>query len=121
MRGDLNVTSIPCDITNNICRIPVPSPGFALVFFSSSDEQLTISQASQTFATTAYSKAHNTVQYDPAVVATSNGHNAGLLAQKLGSTSPGALKNGASAELVSIGLTAVVLGFGGAVWTVLSS
>ncbi|KAF8949995.1 glycoside hydrolase family 79 protein [Flammula alnicola] len=72
--GTLNVTSITCDTTANNCVIPVPAPGFALVFFDTSVPQLSVGQATQTFATTAKTKVRNTATVDPSVLATSNGH-----------------------------------------------
>ncbi|KAF8800345.1 glycoside hydrolase family 79 protein [Phlegmacium glaucopus] len=84
-RGSLNITTINCDTTANQCIIPVPAPGFALVFFSSSSPALSVGQATQTFSTSAYTKAHNTAQVDPSVLATSNGHSGAT--RQLGSTS----------------------------------
>ncbi|KAF6757669.1 hypothetical protein DFP72DRAFT_890314 [Ephemerocybe angulata] len=100
LRGNLDVVSIACNTGENTCRIPVPSPGFALVFFNSNDPLLT----------------HNTLSIDWASVATSNGHNAGQLEKALGSTSPGAVKSLAVSERVS----RVVSGLAGAAvaaWT----
>lgn len=85
-RGTLNVTSITCDTSANTCSIPVPAPGFALVFLSSPDPDLNLGQATKTFSTTAYTKNHNTATIDSAVLATSNGHS-GAGRAVLGSTS----------------------------------
>ena len=84
-RGTLNITTIDCDTTANQCIIPVPSPGFALVFLSTSSPALSIGQATQTFSTTAYTKTHNTATVDPDVLATSNGHSGAT--RQLGNTS----------------------------------
>ncbi|KAH9476802.1 Beta-glucuronidase [Psilocybe cubensis] len=73
-KGELNVTTINCDTVASTCIIPIPAPGFALVFFNNAAEQLTIGQATQTFGTTAFSRGHNTATVDPAVLQTSNGH-----------------------------------------------
>ncbi|KXN82401.1 hypothetical protein AN958_02606 [Leucoagaricus sp. SymC.cos] len=89
-KGDLNVVDIPCDTTNNACTIPVKSPGFALVFFDSNNEFVTLGQASETFATTAHTKTANTATIDPSVLATSNGHS-GQQRVALGSTSKGSV------------------------------
>jgi hypothetical protein len=86
-RGTLNVTTINC--VNNVCTIPVPSPGFALVFLAPSpklDPFISMSRATKTFATTAYSRAKNTARVAPGVLATSNGHS-GVDRENLGSTS----------------------------------
>lgn len=86
-RGSLNITTITCNTTSNQCTIPIPSPGFALVFFnaSSSPQAISIGQATQTFSTTAYMrKGHPTVDAD--TLATSNGHS-GVTREFLGSTS----------------------------------
>lgn len=116
LRGNLDVVSIACNTGENTCRIPVPSPGFALVFFNSNDPLLTVSQSPTTFTSTAFSNKHNTLSIDWASVATSNGHNAGQLEKALGSTSPGAVKSLAVSERVS----RVVSGLAGAAvaaWT----
>jgi len=109
LRGKLSVTTIDCDTVNNQCRIPVPAPGFALAFLDNGDAQISKAQATQTFATTAYLKKHNTVTYDPAVVATSNGENSGMLRHKLGSTSPGALDDVNGAMGARVGAVSILL------------
>jgi len=95
-RGTLNVITINC--INNGCTIPVPAPGFALVFFpptsSSSppqDPYISMSQATKTFSTSAYTRTLNTARVPPSVLATSNGHS-GVDREQLGSTSSN-LKN----------------------------
>ncbi|KAF8529719.1 glycoside hydrolase family 79 protein [Hysterangium stoloniferum] len=89
-QGTLENVTINCDTTNNVCSVPVPAPGFALVFLT--DEALEESTpnptAHLTFATTVTTVSlRNTVTIDPAVLATSNGH--GGLNQQRGSTSFG--------------------------------
>jgi len=116
-KGDLNVTNIQCNTGANSCTIPVPSPGFALVFFGD-DPSLSIGQATQTFATTAHTKTRNTlVGPDPAVMATSNGHSA--KDRKMGSTSPGSIPNG-DMRLRAMGgfatITALITGFFWVLW-----
>jgi len=91
-RGTLNVTTISC--VNNGCTIPVPAPGFALVFLSNSsssssppqDPYISMSQATKTFSTSAYTKTLNTARVAPSILATSNGHS-GVDREHLGSTS----------------------------------
>ncbi|PPR05779.1 hypothetical protein CVT24_006842 [Panaeolus cyanescens] len=104
--GDLNVVNIPCTTTNGngngntmSCTIPLRAPSLALVFLptSSSDPLLNLGQATQTFSTSAYTRLHNTARLDPSAVAVSNGHSGKERDEKgLGSTSPGALRNGAA-------------------------
>jgi hypothetical protein len=71
--GTLDVQTVPCDQTNNVCQVKVPAPGFALVFLT--DDSLSESNQgpTTTFATTAYTKQHGTATIDPSVLATSNG------------------------------------------------
>jgi hypothetical protein len=96
-RGTLNVTTINCS-NNGACIIPIPAPGFALVFLSNStstsppqDPYISLSQATKTFSTSAYTKTINTAAVPSAVLATSNGHS-GIDREQLGSTSAN-LKN----------------------------
>jgi len=67
-RGTLNVTTINCDTTANTCIVPVNAQGFALVFFDTIAEPLSIGQATATFATTAHTKLHNTATFDPVAI-----------------------------------------------------
>ena len=97
--GNLNVTTINCNVDNNACTIPVPAPGFALVFLSNSsssssppqDPYISMSQATRTFSTSAYTKTLHTAMVPASVLATSNGHS-GINREQLGSTSSN-LKN----------------------------
>jgi len=85
-RGAINVTTINC-VNNNECTIPIPAPGFALVFFpSSAPAYISMSQATKTFSTSAYTKTKNTARVGPYALATSNGHS-GVDREQLGSTS----------------------------------
>ncbi|KAF5319596.1 hypothetical protein D9619_008683 [Psilocybe cf. subviscida] len=56
-KGDLDVKTITCDIQGKECIVPVPAPGFALVFFDTATPDIDIGQATQTFATTQGAKA----------------------------------------------------------------
>ncbi|KAH6912214.1 hypothetical protein BKA70DRAFT_1384741 [Coprinopsis sp. MPI-PUGE-AT-0042] len=96
LKGDLNVTSVDCNVAENTCRIHVPAPGFALVFFNPDDEGVRVSQAESTFATTVHLKSHNTATVDAAALATSNGHSGKERAAMMGGTSLGFRKNAAS-------------------------
>ncbi|KAJ3569540.1 hypothetical protein NP233_g4984 [Leucocoprinus birnbaumii] len=79
LKGSLNVVSITCTPSTTTadsesCIIPVPAPGFALVFLNPDDAFTSLGQASSTFTTTAWTKKHNTATVDPKVLETSNGH-----------------------------------------------
>jgi hypothetical protein len=90
-RGTLNVTTINCNA--GTCVVPVPAPGFALVFLDNGADQIKIGQATQTFSTTARTKAHNTATVDQAVLATSNGHSGMNRNSGFGSTSAGSVNS----------------------------
>ncbi|KAF9449694.1 glycoside hydrolase family 79 protein [Macrolepiota fuliginosa MF-IS2] len=109
LRGNLNVVDIPCDTANNACTIPVPAPGFALVFFNSGDEFASLGQASSTFATSAHTKTINTITIDPSLLATSNGHSA-KDRKTFGSTSKGGQKANAGGRVRGEMMGAIVLG-----------
>lgn len=116
-RGSLNVTTINCDTTANTCVVPVPAPGFALVFFDANAEPLSIGQATETFSTTARTKFHNTATYDPVALSTSNGHS-GMSKNGFGSTSVGSISKatrGMTAGGVGVMLGSAILG---GVWIV---
>lgn len=118
-KGDLNVTTINCNTNAGTCTIPVPSPGFALVFLDNNNPEASVGQATQTFATTAYTRTHNTVFVDPTVVANSNGHS-GISREGLGSTSQGSVSAAQRRASVGTGGMITLLGavmLGGA-WVV---
>jgi hypothetical protein len=71
-RGDESVTTIQCDQTGGTCNIPVPAPGFALVFFNPGTDLPSVATTATFATTTATGIRHASV--DPSVVATSNGH-----------------------------------------------
>ncbi|KAF4612358.1 hypothetical protein D9613_003768 [Agrocybe pediades] len=119
-RGDLNVTTINCDTAANSCTVPVPSPGFALVFLDNSTPQIEIGQASQTFATTAHTRVRNTATVDPVVLATSNGHS-GMNRAGFGSTSHGSVSAAQrQTEVATAGLTVLGAMVLGCAWVVRS-
>lgn len=107
LKGDLNVTSIDCNVSENTCRIPVPAPGFALVFFNPDDEAVGVAQAEATFATTVHLKSHNTATVDAAALATSNGHSGKERAAQMGGTSLGFRKGAASGMVERVRSAAV--------------
>ncbi|KAG1733524.1 glycoside hydrolase family 79 protein [Suillus lakei] len=86
--GTLDVQTIPCDQTNNVCQIKVPAPGFALVFLTDNALSESDQSPTMTFSTTAYTNLHGpTITIDPSVLATSNGEKG--LADALAGTSKG--------------------------------
>ncbi|KIJ61735.1 glycoside hydrolase family 79 protein [Hydnomerulius pinastri MD-312] len=91
--GNVDIQTITCDQTNNVCNVKVPAPGAALVFLS--DQALAESDQgpTMTFPTTAYTKVQNTATIDPSVLATSNGNKG--LADSLAGTSKGRNFSGA--------------------------
>ena len=81
----------------NICTIAVPTPGFALVFFSDEAyEDPTPSGNTITFATAARTRTINTATIDPEALATSNGHS-GKDRADMTSTSKGRVNAGRDA------------------------
>jgi hypothetical protein len=115
-KGELNVTTIQCGPQG--CVVPVPAPGFALVFIDTNSPAAAIGQATKTFATTAHTNAHNTVRYDPTAVATSDGHS-GANRDKLGSTNYGSLNvHSAATSARPLDMRVVLLGsmLAGALW-----
>ena len=113
LKGDLHLEDVPCDQANNVCRVRVPAPGFALVFMSDDAARESEPASTATFATTAITKYKNTATVDPAVLATSNGNKG--MGGKWGSTSYGS-GNSAVGRATYPGLGAllgVVVGVGG--------
>ncbi|TEB29048.1 glycoside hydrolase family 79 protein [Coprinellus micaceus] len=102
LKGDHNATTVHCDVSANVCRIPLRAPSFALVFMDSTSPE--VGQATATYSTTAYTKQHNTLKVDPTSLAVSNGHS-GKDRVKMGSTSPGSVvaPNGASTPYYATG------------------
>ncbi|KAG1761827.1 glycoside hydrolase family 79 protein [Suillus occidentalis] len=92
--GTLDIQTIPCDQTNNVCQVKVPAPGFALVFLTDNALSESDQSPTMTFSTTAYTDIHGpTVTIDPSVLATSNGEKG--LADALAGTSKGRQMNSA--------------------------
>ncbi|THV02731.1 hypothetical protein K435DRAFT_748884 [Dendrothele bispora CBS 962.96] len=114
--GEESVQTVNCDTGNNVCQVQVPAPGFALVFLS--EDALSESENGgddvKTFATSAVTRSINTATVDPQVLATSNGHKAGELKDRLGSTSKGSTGGVGERKVGKAWMMAVVLGiFGG--------
>ncbi|KAJ7240558.1 glycoside hydrolase family 79 protein [Mycena rebaudengoi] len=99
LKGAPDVRAISCDTTASTCLIPVPAPGFALVFLADAAFTDVGEVAPMTYSTTAYTKTHNTARVDPTVLANSNGNSGRLWDQHLGSTSQGSRD---SAVLLSV-------------------
>lgn len=72
--GEEQIMTIFCDTKAGACTIPVPAPGFALVFITESAVQNSAAQATATFPTAAQIKAVSSVSVDPVTLKTSNGH-----------------------------------------------
>ncbi|KAI9454225.1 hypothetical protein BJY52DRAFT_765579 [Lactarius psammicola] len=85
--GDLNVTTVQCDTTANTCAVPVPAPGFALVFLTSDALSAVSPTSTVTYPTTAQTRTVNTIFIDPSMLATSGGHSG--MENIRGATSPG--------------------------------
>ncbi|EJD02698.1 uncharacterized protein FOMMEDRAFT_140601 [Fomitiporia mediterranea MF3/22] len=120
MQGQEMIYTYQCDQANNVCAIPVPAPGAALVFLNSDALSESGPKTTQTFATTAAATAAaNTATVDQAVLATSNGRGGGKW-DSSGSTSFGSTGGamGASAMLASAGLTGAIALFGAAAFVV---
>ncbi|CDO77499.1 Glycoside Hydrolase Family 79 protein [Trametes cinnabarina] len=110
LQGELDIQTVQCDQNANTCEVKVPAPGFALVFMSDDAMQGSEPASTATFATTAITKAKNTVTVDPEVLATSNGHKG--MKGRYGSTSAGsnAAPRAVGAYPSAMALLAVVMG-----------
>ncbi|KAJ7158215.1 glycoside hydrolase family 79 protein [Mycena crocata] len=89
LKGELDVRTIACDTTANRCIVPVPAPGFALVFLTDAAWDSVGDTQPVTYSTSAYTKTHNTARIDPTALALSNGNSGKLWEQHMGSTSKG--------------------------------
>lgn len=87
LSGTLNVTTISCDTSANTCSIPVPAPGFALVFLTSAALSDVSPASTVTYPTSTQTRTVNTIYIDPSVLATSYGHSG--MEDVRGATSPG--------------------------------
>jgi hypothetical protein len=74
LSGTLNVTTINCDQNANTCSIPVPAPGFALVFLTEDSLNAVSPSSTATFPTTVSTNTKLHVSINPSMLATSNGH-----------------------------------------------
>ncbi|KAI0270634.1 hypothetical protein BC834DRAFT_967376 [Gloeopeniophorella convolvens] len=72
--GNLDVQTVQCDQNANTCSVPVPAPGFALVFLTSAALSAVSPQSTVTFPTTALTRTANTIFIDPTMLANSNGN-----------------------------------------------
>ena len=117
-KGELTLETITCTpstsdegAVTSTCLVPVPAPGFALVYLTedaiAAADRLG-SQPTATFSTSAIDKARNTATVPPEVLATSNGHDAKIRGW-LANTSPQQPGSGAAA-LSPRGWSAVLVG-----------
>jgi len=106
LQGELQVDTIACNPADNTCNVPVPAPGFALVFFDQAFAAQTID--AQTYSTTAATRTRNTATVAPSVVETSNGHNGTDRESRTGGTSPA--NSAIEVKTVSLSLGAIFVG-----------
>ncbi|KAF8073315.1 glycoside hydrolase family 79 protein [Lyophyllum atratum] len=119
-KGDLNITTLPCNTGTNTCSIPLKAPSFALVFLT--DPSLPSAGnggngdtgGAVTFETTALTKTVNTATVDPSVLATSNGHS-GKERLGMGSTSPGSISKAVGRGVGMVGVVVLAMGVGAGV------
>nr|GAT58634.1 predicted protein [Mycena chlorophos] len=71
LSGPLDIRTIPC--AQSTCNVPVPAPGFALVFLNNNPPAAQLDPSVATFPTTARTKTLTALTVDPSVLATSNG------------------------------------------------
>ncbi|KAJ7752939.1 hypothetical protein B0H16DRAFT_1663031 [Mycena metata] len=107
--GTEDIQSVSCDTTAQTCSVKVPAPGFALIFLTDAVYSESAPGAVLTFATTARTHTQNTATVDPAVLATSNGHNGAV--DGLGSTSRGGDKNAGGHIQMPVVLSVLTAGF----------
>ncbi|KIJ54019.1 glycoside hydrolase family 79 protein [Sphaerobolus stellatus SS14] len=112
LQGKENIVTIPCQ-SDNVCSVPVPAPGFALVFFTddafqASSPSSTVVKAFPTTVTTVTVHTHATIPIG--VLETSNGH--GGKNQPQGSTSEESANGERRLYAISgiVGFVSVVLG-----------
>ncbi|KAJ6603190.1 hypothetical protein DFH09DRAFT_1019182 [Mycena vulgaris] len=107
LMGVKDIKTVQCDTTAQTCTAKVPTPGFALIFLT--DTVYSEADTSTlTFPTTARTQTQNTATVDPSVLATSNGHSAGL--DGLGSTSKGGNKSAGRRVYVPVLLAGLGMG-----------
>jgi hypothetical protein len=113
LSGTLNVTTINCDQTANTCSIPVPAPGFALVFLTSDSLDAVSPSSTATFPTTAVTNTKSHVYINPSMLATSNGHTG--MKDVRGATSSGSNNSAPPRYAVLSGAFALLAGVLGAI------
>ncbi|KAJ6603195.1 hypothetical protein DFH09DRAFT_1270161 [Mycena vulgaris] len=109
LMGVEDIKTVQCYTTASAqtCTVKVPTPDFALIFLT--DTVYSEADTSTlTFPTTARTKTQNTATVDPSVLATSNGHSAGL--DGLGSTSKGGNKSAGRCVYVPVLLAGLGMG-----------
>jgi hypothetical protein len=116
-KGQLNVTTINCNTAANSCTVPVPAPGFALVFLDSTSPALSIGQATETFKTSAFTQRHNTATFDGSTIALSQGRS-GSTRQNLAGTSANNVSSATRLALLGPNVVALTTLLLGSVWAV---
>ncbi|GJJ14346.1 hypothetical protein Clacol_008610 [Clathrus columnatus] len=119
LQGTRDTATINCDTEQNLCHVPIPAPGLAVLFLTPEAQNMSISNDPEiTFTTTATTVALRiTATINPSVLATSNGY--GGSNRQVGSTSFGSLTNSGqrlSVSLFSVVITMVV----GAIFTIVT-
>ncbi|KZP04193.1 glycoside hydrolase family 79 protein [Athelia psychrophila] len=120
LQGNLSVSTVAC--ANDVCAVPVPAPGFALVFLTedSFSEVNPAEAAVPTFSTTTTKagRAAATVTVNASVLATSNGHGGpggkivlGSTSQEGGAAGLGGKGRGGGSVLVAVVVGAAVVGW----------
>ncbi|KAI0060119.1 glycoside hydrolase family 79 protein [Artomyces pyxidatus] len=94
LNGNLDVQTVQCDQTNNVCNIKVPAPSVAVVFLTPQALSEVTADNTVTFPTSVQTRTVNTIFIDPSAIETSNGHWG--MEDHVGATSFGH-KNGAAA------------------------
>lgn len=108
LNGTLNVTTIACDQAANTCSIPVPAPGFALVFLTDGALSAVSPASTVTFPTTATRTSTSTHIYiDPSMLATSYGHSG--MRNVRGATSQGSFSSAVSTRCTVLSIAFALL------------
>lgn len=109
LSGTVNVTTVQCDQNANTCSVPVPAPGFALVFLTDDALDAVTPSSTVTFPTTAVTTSSQ-IYIDPKLLATSNGHTG--MKNVRGATSPGSASASSRNTVLSSALTLLAAALG---------
>jgi len=114
LSGTVNVTTVQCDQNANTCTVPVPAPGFALVFLTEDALNDVTPSSTVTFPTTAVSTSSQ-IYIDPKLLASTNGHTG--MKNVRGATSPGSASASSRNTALSSALTLFAAALGVAALT----